>query len=402
MACSDRPFGVGGAHQFVRAPVRWYEAGRMRLLFVSHSFPPRWNPMSNVGGMQRVAMDLHEELGRREDVELRSIVLRSSWRLIVPRAIPFITSTLARVPIAVARHGIDVVLFSSMTTALPVMGMGDRVRGLGAKVCAIVHGLDVTEPNPLYQAGVRRTLRQLDAVLPVSRATGDRCVERGMERARVRVVPNGVDLARFAGVAARRKGTRPAIDGLPEDAFLLISVGRQVRRKGFAWFVEHVMPKLPPHVHYWLAGSGPEHEAIAAAVKRAGVGDRVRLLGLVDEDRLRDLYVRGDLFVMPNVVVPGDMEGFGIVMLEAGACGLPTLAADLEGIRDVITEGENGFFAPTEQADAWVARVEELAADRDRLARVSADAAEFVQQHFSWKGVAERYLDELTAVEPRR
>ena len=236
MACSDRPFGVGGAHQFVRAPVRWYEAGRMRLLFVSHSFPPRWNPMSNVGGMQRVAMDLHEELGRREDVELRSIVLRSSWRLIVPRAIPFITSTLARVPIAVARHGIDVVLFSSMTTALPVMGMGDRVRGLGAKVCAIVHGLDVTEPNPLYQAGVRRTLRQLDAVLPVSRATGDRCVERGMERARVRVVPNGVDPARFhPPSAAQAREARRALTarlGISAKAFVALFVAQAFRLKG--------------------------------------------------------------------------------------------------------------------------------------------------------------------------
>ena len=217
----------------------------------------------------------------------------------------------------------------------------------------------------------------------------------------MRVVPNGVDLERFAGVAERRQGRRPSLDGLPEDAFLLVSVGRQVKRKGFAWFAEHVMPKLPPNVHYWLAGSGPEHDSIAAAIKRAGVGDRVRLLGLVEEDTLRDLYVRGDLFVMPNVVVPGDMEGFGIVMLEAGACGLPTLAADLEGIRDVITEGENGFFAPTEQPDAWASRVEELAADRERLTTVSTHAAEFVTEHFSWKGVAERYLDELTAVEPR-
>ena len=80
---------------------------------------------------------------------------------------------------------------------------------------------------------------------------------------------------------------------------------------------------------------------------------RVRCLGKISEDELVELYRRGQLFVMPNIVVPGDMEGFGIVMLEAGACGLPTLAADLEGIRDVIDEGINGWFAPTEDADAF-------------------------------------------------
>ena len=177
----------------------------------------------------------------------------------------------------------------------------------------------------------------------------------------------------------------------------MVTVGRQVRRKGFAWFIENVMPKLPDRVVLWLAGDGPERENIEAAIERADVQQRVRCLGKVSEEELVELYRRGKLFVMPNIVVPGDMEGFGIVMLEAGACGLPTLAADLEGIRDVIDEGVNGWFAPTEDAKAFAARIQSLLDDPDGLREASERTAEYVTTTFRWDSTAERYLDALRA-----
>ncbi len=185
---------------------------------------------------------------------------------------------------------------------------------------------------------------------------------------------------------------------LPADAFLLVTVGRQVRRKGFAWFIENVMPKLPERVVLWLAGDGPERENIEVTIERAGLQRRVRCLGKISEAELVELYRRGQLFVMPNIVVPGDMEGFGIVMLEAGACGLPTLAADLEGIRDVIDEGVNGWFAPTGDADAFARRIQALADDPEGLRAASVRTAEYVTSTFPWERTAERYLDVLRSL----
>ena len=176
----------------------------------------------------------------------------------------------------------------------------------------------------------------------------------------------------------------------------MVTVGRQVRRKGFVWFIENVMPKLPDRVTFWLAGDGPERENIEAAIERAGLQQRVRCLGKISEAELVELYRRGQLFVMPNIVVPGDMEGFGIVMLEAGACGLPTLAADLEGISDVIDEGVNGWFAPTEDAEAFAARIQSLLDDPDALRQASQRTAEYVTSTFRWDSTAQRYLDALT------
>jgi phosphatidylinositol alpha-1,6-mannosyltransferase len=355
--------------------------------------------MTNVGGMQRVATELHAALGERDDVAMRTIALRSSWRWVHVKAVPFLVSLAARLRIEAAWFRADAILFTSMTTALPLLLAGPALKKRGIRLAAIVHGLDVTDPNPAYQLAVRRLCRILDVVMPVSRATGDELVARGLAPYKVRVVPNAVDLGRFDGVSERHTDAdATAVEGahaLADDAFLIITVGRQVRRKGFAWFVDDVMPKLPDRVVFWLAGDGPERPEIESAIERQQLGARVRCLGRVSEDELVELYRRADLFIMPNIVVPGDMEGFGIVMLEAGACGLPTLAADLEGIRDVISEGVNGWFAPTGDAEAFASRIQTLLDDRNALAEASRRTADHVKNTFTWDKTAERYLEAL-------
>lgn len=374
----------------------------MRLLFVSHSFPPRDAPMTNVGGMQRVATELHAELLRREDVAMKTVALRSSWKWVHVKAVPFLVSLAGRLGREADRFRADTILFTSMTTALPLLIAGPSLKKKGIRLAAIAHGLDVTDPNPAYQLAIRRLCGLLDAVMPVSRATGEALIARGLPPDEVHVVSNAVDLNRFEGVArASRDENRGTIRGappLPDDAFLIVTVGRQVERKGFAWFIEHVMPKLPERVVFWLAGDGPERENIEASITRTGLQRRVRCLGRISEADLLQLYRRGNLFIMPNVVVPGDMEGFGIVMLEAGACGLPTLAADLEGIRDVIQEGVNGWFAPTGDADAFAERIQALLDDPETLDAASQRTADYVKNTFTWDKTTKKYVDTLKGI----
>ena len=182
----------------------------MRLLLISHSFPPADAPMSNVGGMQRVATELHGALEQRDDLELRTIALRSSWKWIHVKAVPFLLSLAIRLDKEAEAFRPDAILFTSMTTALPLLVAGTRLKKRGIRVGAIVHGLDVTDPNPAYQAAVRRLCRILDVAMPVSRATGEALIARGMAEDRVKVVPNAVDLSRFEGVANARGRARRA------------------------------------------------------------------------------------------------------------------------------------------------------------------------------------------------
>jgi phosphatidylinositol alpha-1,6-mannosyltransferase len=181
---------------------------------------------------------------------------------------------------------------------------------------------------------------------------------------------------------------------LPPDALLLVAVGRQVKRKGVAWFVANVLPRVG-NARLAIAGEGPEMDAIREAAAQAGVSARIHVLGRIGETELRRLLVAGDLFVMPNIPVPGDMEGFGVVMLEAGLAGLPTVASDLEGIRDVVSEGANGHLIPPLNADAFAERLSHYDADRAALARMADSARSYVARTFTWPAVADQYVGVL-------
>lgn len=371
----------------------------MRLLFVSHSFPPPGAPSENIGGMQRVATELSAAFAAHPDVMLETHLLETSWRWTHVRVVPYLLGLLWRIPRLVAEGRVEVVLFSSMVTAGVAPLLASWLRARGVRTAAIVHGRDVTLPLGLYQQLVPHVFAALDAVLPVSRATGEACLSRGLDAEKLYVVPNGIDVRRFAPLEApaTMRAAMLADEGvdLPDDHLLLLSVGRQVKRKGFAWFVDTVLPTLPENVHYWLAGEGPEAEAILAAARRHGLDGRVRLLGRVSDERLTRLYRGADLFVMPNIPVAGDMEGFGVVMLEAGLGGLPTVAARLEGIQDVITPGLNGHLLPSGDADAFRDAILSYHQSRDVLELAAHRAAEHVADTFSWTAVAERYVQVL-------
>lgn len=372
----------------------------MRVLYVSHSFPRRGDPLSNVGGMQRVATGLHAALQAHPDVELHSLVLETSWKATPYRMPGYMAGLLRAIPRTVREQRIDVVLHSSMVTASTSVAVGKRVAEAGALLAAIPVGRDVTLPTPGYQWFVPRVFRALDLVFPISRATAEECISRGAEPEKVHVVPCGVDTESFAPPkdrsAARREllaaiGESPAT--VPDDTLILVSVGRHQERKGFQWFADEVMPRLPAGVLYLVTGEGPTTPRIQAAIDRHGLGGRARLLGKVPEEMLRRLYRGGDLFIMPNIHVPGDIEGFGVVMLEAGLCGLPVLAANIEGISDVVREGQNGHLLPSRDAGAFAEAVMRYRGDRAGLAALSASAARYTERTYSWTGVADRFVE---------
>ena len=368
----------------------------MRILYVSHSFPLRGQPLSNVGGMQRVATGLHDALASHPAVELHTHVLETSWKATPYRMPGYMAGLLRRIPRTVAREKIDVVLFSSMVTASLSTVLRPAVRRGNARMAAIPVGRDVTLPTPGYQWLVPRVFGALDLVFPISRATGRECLLRGLPESKMHVVPCGVDTALFAPphdrAAARRELLAAIGETLPDGTLILCSVGRHQERKGFHWFVDAVMPRLPADVLYLVTGEGPTTPQIQAAIERRGLGGRVRMLGKVSEEMLRTLYRGGDLFVMPNIHVPGDIEGFGVVMLEAGLCGMPVLAAELEGISDVIREGENGHLVPSRDAEGFAAAILRHRADRPGLAGSSRRAAAYTAANFSWSAIAERFV----------
>ena len=165
-------------------------------------------------------------------------------------------------------------------------------------------------------------------------------------------------------------------------------LGRLVKRKGHAWFIKNVLPKLPENVLYVIAGTGPEREKIEQAAEKYGFQNKVILLGKVSPDTLRVLYNTVDAFIQPNISVKHDAEGFGLVLLEAALCECPVFAARLEGIPNAIQDGHNGTLLPTQDAAAWVKTLTYFLQQQNTKA---TQARQYTLQNFSWDTIAPRY-----------
>jgi len=374
---------------------------KLRLLFVSHSFPPKDDPTANVGGMQRVAYDLCHTLDLHPQVIQQSLVLRTSWKSTVFKMPTFFARVYRYIGRLIESERVDAVLFSSMVTAGLLSFMKHKFKTQQTLALSIAHGLDVTWPYTLYQNHVRNIFHMLDGVFPVSRHTQQACLERGASPHSTFTIPNGISPTRFTRYQ-NLPNIRQALSAtlghhLPSNAHLLLSVGRLVPRKGFAWFVDQVMPQLPSHIHYWIGGHGPEAEHIQRAIVRHNLQERVRLLGLIDEQHLELLYRGADQFIMPNIPQENDVEGFGVVMLEAGICGLPTIASNREGIRDVITNGINGHLVKCQDVKAFCSHILNSRTDDFMRTQVKTHT-----EQFSWTHIGDQFVDHIYQLKYKR
>jgi phosphatidyl-myo-inositol dimannoside synthase len=330
------------------------------ILFIARS----WH---GHGGMQRLNRDVVQHVGGS----------RSSFVCIHPqnRSIGSFLSFCFRALLqSVHLRGSDARIHLADAAALP-LGIVCAWIG-GTKLSVTACGLDVVYPRFWYQWMIRFCLRFPDHVICISHATAEVAHKRGVPADRITVIPCGID------PPDRQLSVR--------DPYLLLTVGRVVRRKGVAWFVEHVFPKMleeQPDLRYIIIGDGPERLRILRLIDRLHVGYAVKLLAHVPDDA-RDAALRAaSVFVVPNIAVAGDMEGFGIVCLEAASRGLQVAAARIDGLTDAVMDGETGrFFVSGDAEDC--ARV-----IRQMIARPLADAdvTRVVIDRFAWSTLVPLY-----------
>ena len=367
----------------------------MRILYVSHTHPPEDAILENVGGMQRVSMQMIRELEKKESVEIVKETINVSGNIGL-ETFAFLVKQLFELPRKAEETGADVILFSSMVTASLAYLVDGKV---SIPMVTINHGRDVTLPVSIYQWFVPKIFAHLDGVISVSRATREECIKRGMKPEQGVALPNGFDLDKlenFPGKEASKTNLNGKFQIPFEDNFALLTVGRQVKRKGHEWFIRNVLPRIESKVIYMVIGDGPEFENVKGAVAETGQDEKVFLLGRQPDDVLKEAYVASDLFVMPNIPVEGDMEGFGIVLLEANMARTPAVAADLEGIKDVITNGENGYRIPALEPELFARKVDEVL--QGDLNAFSENTRNFVKKKFSWQTVTQHYLNYLQKV----
>ena len=367
----------------------------MRILYVSHSFPPPHNKNLNTGGMQRVAVDIYDALKAHENVKVVPLLLETAWNTTHLKAPFFLASLFWKIPKLVKKHEIEAIFFSAIVTGWITFFIKKRLQKSGVKSFVMLHGREILLPNKIYQWALPKLLAKVDVFFPNSTATCEAALTRNFPKERTFVVPIGIDIHRMKKTHLKENAKTHLLTQYKSDIenpFILLSIGRHVKRKGFVWFTENVMPLLPANVVYWVGGDGQERAHLEAVIQQKQLQHRVKILGHVSDEHLTDLYQGADLYVMPNIYVPGDMEGFGIVLLEAGVLGLPAIAAGIEGIRDVVHEGKNGHLLPSEDAEAFVKTILHYVENPEALAKLSASTQNYVPQNFSWQGIAHQYV----------
>ncbi|WP_026341247.1 glycosyltransferase [Actinomadura atramentaria] len=267
----------------------------------------------------------------------------------------------------------------------------DGARGLGVPVAQTFHALGIVKRRHQAEADTSpaertflepRVARDADMVIATSSSEVADLRAFGADPGRVRIVPCGVDTGRF-----RPDGPVLARPSRPH----ILSIGRLVPRKGVETVVEALarVPGAELVVAGGPAAGGldrdPEARRLAALAERVGVADRVVFLGAVPHEQVPALMRAADVIVSAPWYEP-----FGIVPLEAMACGTPVVASAVGGHLDTVLDGTTGMLAPPRDPAALAARLRAVLADPARRAALGRAGAEHARERFCWSRVAAR------------
>ncbi|MDB5104242.1 MAG: glycosyl transferase group 1 [Fibrobacteres bacterium] len=269
----------------------------------------------------------------------------------------------------------------------------------GVPYLILCMGLEVLPGGiPLWRALRGGVLRRARRVISISRFTDSLAAAFGVPADRRQVLTLGTRL--FPDIPA--EPDRAALFGLESaGAFVALSLSRLVPRKGVDMAIEAaaLVAERRKDFLYCIGGSGPDLPRLKKRVADKGLERHVRFLGRVPDEHMGACYARADLFVLPSrsSVNPPDVEGFGIVFLEAGACGTPSLGGNSGGVPDAVIDGKTGFLVDPEDPRAIADRILQLMDDRDLLRRLG-EAAKAHAEASSWDKACGRYFEAFARV----
>lgn len=369
-----------------------------RTLIVTNDFPPRQGGIQSFvhqlavcqpeGSVVVYASD-HE--GSAEfDAAQHFPVVRHSTGLLVPTP-----GARRRVVATLRAHECTAAWFGA---SAPLGLLAPSLRAAGAqRIVASTHGHEVGWAMlPVARQALRRIGHECDFITYLGEYTRRRLRGAFGPHAVLRRLTPGVDIEMFHpevdGSAVR---ARHGLSGRP----VIVCVSRLVPRKGQDTLVR-ALPAIRaavPDAALLLVGAGPYRDEVAALARRAGVSRHVVLTGGVPHAELPAHYAAGDVFAMPCRTRRAgmDVEGLGMVYLEASATGVPVLAGDSGGAPDAVREGETGYVVDGRDEHAVARLLITLLRDADLRARMGAAGRSWVEREWPWDVVASHLTDML-------
>ena len=255
-----------------------------------------------------------------------------------------------------------------------------------------LHGSDVFGlRRPIFRLPNKFAIRHADICTANSRATAQKALQMTACR-NLMIIPMGVDLNDF------KKSTEVGDlkKKLRLDGEVILSVGRLIDLKGTDYLIK-ALPKVLlrfPQTKALIIGSGPQKSYLLNLAKELHIKDSVVFIGQIPHSQMAKYYSLADVFVLPSITSKmGETEGFGVVLLEAMACGLPVIGSDTGGIPDIIKNGETGLLFRQKESPDLANQIIRLLTDEDLRKKMVANARNLIETQFSWEIVAERFME---------
>lgn len=354
----------------------------LNVLFIARKFPP------SVGGMEKYANDLYESLNKKLKIHL---IKWGGTNKLLPLILPVFFIKACWVLIT---KKIDIIHIQDGLQA----PMGVMLKWLFRKpLCIVIHGLDITFENRFYQYFIPRALKKADHIFCISQAAQGEVIKRGIDRRKTAFIPLGItdDIIVNDKIGAKQQMLEDL--ELENKTNIILAVGRLVKRKGVHWFIENVLPTIInkfPSTVLVVAGEGEYKPETEISIRNSGLRSNVFLLGRVDNETLKNLYNGADVFVMPNISVNGDMEGFGRVLLEAAVSELPVVATGIEGIKDAIIDNKNGLLINEKNAKEFATAVTGFLGNEKLANNFGKRARKYTLSKYGWDSISERFIEQ--------
>ena len=293
----------------------------------------------------------------------------------------------------VAAKNIDVVVFGA---AAPLALMSPSLRKSGVKkIIALTHGHEVWWAKIFpFNFAIKRIGKNVDHLTYLGEFTRQaisKALSRKSAAEMVKIAP-GIDTAHFIPQPDAMQKRKEL--GL-QDKKIIISVGRLVHRKGQDNLIQ-AMPavlKKIPNAHLLLVGEGPYRKHLEKLVTKSSLEQNVTFAGRIMYDKLPSYLSAADLFAMPSRsrFFGLEVEGLGIVYLEASACGIPVVAGNSGGAPDAVLEGVTGLCVDGTNIEQITAAIVEICSDAERASHMGAAGRNWIVEQWRWDFWSEEF-----------
>jgi phosphatidylinositol alpha-1,6-mannosyltransferase len=264
-------------------------------------------------------------------------------------------------------------------------------KALGIPYLVYCHGEEITQTDRFrYQPKVRDLIyKNADAVVANADFSRQMLLKMGVSSERIHKLTPGVDADRFKPLAPRGElRTKYGLDG----KLVILSVARLVPRKGHRVALEafaKICHELPS-AHYLIVGTGPEESNLRRQLMEAGLDGRVTFAGFVAGEQLPDIHNLADVMLMVNRREEnGDLEGFGIVFLEANSAGKPVIGGRSGGAVEAIVDGVTGYLVNPDDSNELAEKLRTLLANKELRETLGGAGARRAREEFKWSTRAE-------------